>query len=247
MKRINFILFGALITALIFNSCKQGEDDIKLFPIKSGDKWGYVDKTGKYVINSQFEEAYTFSEGLALFKSIDGKWGFIGEDGKYAINPIYKEAASFSEGLACVVMQDGKPQFINKENKVMFTVDKAESCSSFSGGMSRVKIKGKWGYIDKSGKVVINPIYEDARGFEEGLALVSKIDDSKKEKLWGFIDETGAVKINFQFLENKEAWRDPESFQEGLAFVSSDGKLWGCIDKDGKYQINPQFEFKFLD
>ena len=243
--KFNFLCF-AVITALVLSSCNKSEDDVKLFPIKSGDKWGYVDKTGKYIINSQFDDAFNFSEGLALFKSNDGKYGFIGEDGNYVINPIYKDATSFSEGLACVVMENGKPQFINKENKILFTVDKAEICFGFSEGMARVKIKGKWGYIDKTGKVIINPIYDDAKEFKDGLAAVAKIDEKKKEKQWGFIDKSGAVKINFQFVEDKEKfWCEPDNFKEGLAFVSSDGKQWGCIDKEGKYQINPQFEGYF--
>lgn len=237
------ILILATTVALAFCSCTSDTDSVKLFPIKSGDKWGYVDKTGKYIINSQFDDAFNFSEGLALFKSNDGKYGFSGEDGKYVINPIYKDATSFSEGLACVVMENGKPQFINKENKILFTVDKAEICFGFSEGMARVKIKGKWGYIDKTGKLIINPIYDDANEFKDGLAAVAKIDEKKNEKQWGFIDKSGAVKINFQFIEDKEKyWCEPDYFSEGLAFVSNDGKQWGCIDKEGKYQINPQFE-----
>ena len=106
MKKQLIILISAAF--LILGSCKTDKDSIKLFPIKSGDKWGYVDKNGQYIINSQFEEAYNFSEGLALFRSTDGKYGFIDEEGKYVINPIYKDANSFSEGMSCVVMENGK-------------------------------------------------------------------------------------------------------------------------------------------
>ena len=69
------ILFG-------FNSCQNNpEDVIKLIPIKSGDKWGYIDRKGNYVINSQFEDAFNFSDGLALFKNGEGKFGFVGACG----------------------------------------------------------------------------------------------------------------------------------------------------------------------
>ncbi len=37
-------------------SCGKNQMDIKLIPIKSGEKWGYIDKDGKYIINAQFEE-----------------------------------------------------------------------------------------------------------------------------------------------------------------------------------------------
>lgn len=242
----NSLLFLAAATVISFSSCTTETDNVKLFPIKAGDKWGYVDNKGQYVINSQFDDAFNFSEGLALFKSTDGKFGFIGEDGKYVVNPIYKDASSFSEGLACVVMENGKPQFIDKNNKILFTVDKAEYCFGFKEGLARIKVKGKWGFIDKTGKVVVNPIYEDALDFRDGLAAVSKKDEKKDEVLWGYIDKNGAVKINFQFVKDKEKmFCEPGSFYEGLAFTSSDGKQWGCIDKEGKYQINPQFEGDF--
>lgn len=241
MKNILSILVVLVITT--FTSCTSDSDNIKLFPIKAGDKWGYVDNKGQYVINSQFEDAFNFSEGLALFKTNDGKYGFIGEDGKYVVNPIYKDASSFSEGLACVVMENGKPQYIDKSNKILFTVDKADYCFGFKEGLARIKVKGKWGFIDKNGKVVVNPIYEEALDFKDGLAAVSKKDEKKDEVLWGYIDKKGAVKINFQFVKDKEKlFCEPGSFSDGLAFTSSDGKQWGCIDKEGKYQINPQFE-----
>ncbi|MCS6955111.1 MAG: WG repeat-containing protein, partial [Candidatus Calescibacterium sp.] len=244
--KIKKLLFGLTsFVVLTFNSCTTDTDKIKLFPIKAGEKWGYVDSKGQYVINSQFEDAYNFSEGLALVKSADGKYGFIDEDGKYVINPIYKDANSFSEGLACVVMENGKPQFIDKNNKILFTVDKAEYCFGFKEGLARVIIKGKYGFIDKTGKIIISPIYEEAQDFKEGLAAVAKKDEKTDEVLWGYIDKTGAVKINFQFVG--KLFCTPGSFSDGLAFTSSDGMQWGCIDKDGKYQINPQFEGDFVN
>jgi hypothetical protein len=228
---------------MVLFACTKKEE-IKLIPIKSGDKWGYIDKTGKLIINPQFEEAHLFREGLALVKSNEEKYGFIGEDGKYLINPIYKGANSFSEGLACVVLENSKPQFIDKEGKIVLTID-ADKCGGFSDGMAPIKVKGKWGYIDKTGIVKINPDFDDANKFSEGLAAVSKIDKKTKIKKWGFIDKEGGIKIDFQFLDDTAHLCSPSYFSEGLAFVSNDGKKWGCINKEGKYEINPQFDGAF--
>jgi hypothetical protein len=237
-----FSLLLIVLFSLSFNSCGNDENKVKLFPVKSGDKWGYVNRQGNIVINPQFDGAFNYSEGLALVKT-EGKYGYIGEDGKYVVNPIYKDANKFSEGLACVVMENGKPQIINKAGKILFTVDKADMCFGFSEGMALVKIKGKWGYIDKTGKIVINAIYEDGNTFSEGLACVAKLDDKTKKKKWGYIDKKGSVKIEFQFESGVDKlFCDPGSFGDGLAFVSTDGKKWGCINNDGKYQINPQFD-----
>ena len=240
MKTIKQLLL--ILIVVFFNSCSKNENDLKLIPVKAGDKWGYIDKEGKYIINAQFDLAYIFSEGLALVQAGDGKWGYIGEDGKYIINPMYKYANKFSEGLACAVMDNGKPQFINKEGKIMFTVEDAQTCGGFSEGLAPVKIKGKWGFIDNTGKVIINAEYEEVNKFSEGLASVAKLDIKTKEKKWGFIDNKGGIKIDFQFKSDTTFWASPEYFSEGLTFVSSDGKKWGCINKDGKYEVNPQYD-----
>jgi hypothetical protein len=42
--------------------------------------WGYIDKTGKTVVNPQFISASSFSEGLAAVRIDTGKtskWGYI--------------------------------------------------------------------------------------------------------------------------------------------------------------------------
>jgi hypothetical protein len=51
-----------------------------------GGKWGYIDKTGKYIINPQFDEAMGFNEGLASVR-IGDKWGYIDKNGKFVWNP----------------------------------------------------------------------------------------------------------------------------------------------------------------
>jgi hypothetical protein len=45
-----------------------------------GGKWGYIDRTGKYVVNPQFDSADPFSEGLATVK-LGSKWGYVDESG----------------------------------------------------------------------------------------------------------------------------------------------------------------------
>lgn len=66
MKKLyTFLLFYLLL--LLYGSCSDTPYhlEIKLIPVKSGEKWGYVDREGHYVINPQFEEADFFREGLA--------------------------------------------------------------------------------------------------------------------------------------------------------------------------------------
>jgi len=87
---------------------------------------------------------------------------------------------------------------------------------------------GKFGYMDRDGRVVIQPLFDSARRFLDGLAVV------QVGKKWGCIDKAGKIVIKPQFDR-------PYSFSEGLAAVSVGGK-WGYIDNTGKTVINMQFD-----
>ena len=80
-------------------------------------KWGYIDKTGKIVIQPQFSYVEAFSDGLAAVKihdNDDEKWGYIDKTGKIVIQPQFSQAGTFSEGLATVLIENG-----TKKNYVM--------------------------------------------------------------------------------------------------------------------------------
>src|SRR6516164_8860197 len=193
-----------------------------LATIKQGGQWGYMNKTGKMVIQPQFKQALRFSEGLAAVKSGD-KWGYIDKSGKLAIAPQYEMAYQHVEGLAAV-KDGGKWGFIDNTGK-MIIAPQFEEAFGFSEGLVDVKQGGRWGYIDKSGKMMIPAKYDAVHAHFEGLAGV------KEGKKWGFIDKTGVMVISPQF---DEAGR----FTNGLAEVKV-GKKFGYIDHTGKFVWGP--------
>jgi serine/threonine protein kinase len=118
----------------------------------------------------------------------------------------------------------------------------------------------KWGYVDRDLKIKITCIYEAAKPFSEGLAIIKKngksgfIDKNEREVevawnfseglpssckngKWGLIDKKGMEVIPFQF-------EDAFDFSEGLARVIKNGK-YGFIDKIGREVISFQFENAF--
>ncbi|HEX3145337.1 MAG TPA: WG repeat-containing protein, partial [Pyrinomonadaceae bacterium] len=94
--------------------------------VRVGDKWGGIDKSGKIVINPQFDAGLglmgggdfvsdllsrdftrvTFSDGLACVR-MGGKLGYIDATGQYVINPQFNEALPFVDGMALVVQGSG--------------------------------------------------------------------------------------------------------------------------------------------
>ncbi len=53
------------------------------------------------VIQPQFDEVRSFSEGLAKIK-IDGKFGYINTNGQIVIQPRFEESSDFQDGLAAI-------------------------------------------------------------------------------------------------------------------------------------------------
>ena len=77
--------------------------------------WGYIDRTGNYAINLQFDNATSFSGGLACVKKMRD-WGYIDTKGTYVINPQFERAENFSEGLARVVKFKNGDTLRNQEH-----------------------------------------------------------------------------------------------------------------------------------
>jgi hypothetical protein len=265
MKKITLKTFVICCVYFISLSCSNNQNkiDFELIPVKSGEKWGYVNKKGEYVINPQFKDARFFRNGLARVLSVDDKVGYISENGKYQIAAKYKDGTPFVDGLAFVVSDGGYPTCIDKDGETKFQLKQAKYAFFFSEDLAMFQTSdNKFGFVDKSGKVVVNPQFEYARPFNEGYAAVCQ--NSK----WGFIDKTGKIIINPQFegvmdfhsgkaafhngkqcgfVDNKGSYViNPQfdyvmSISEGMAAVYS-GKQFGFISDDGKMMINPQFE-----
>lgn len=90
---------------------------------------------------------------------------------------------------------------------------------------------GAYGYINKAGKVVVEPKFEYAQLFSEGLAFV------RVGGRYGCIDESGNIVIA-PFLSERTPW----PFSNGLAWVYIDGK-YGLMNKEGKIVIQPQYSY----
>ena len=149
---------------------------------KDGAKWGYIDKTGKYVITPQFDEAGAFADGLAKVR-IGQQSGYIDAAGHFAIKPQYDNAGEFCEGLAGVVVK-GKCGYVDMTGTFVIP-PQLDIAGGFQNGLALVKVDTKWGFIDKNGKYVITPQFDEAGAFADGLAKV-RIG----EKI-GYIDESG--------------------------------------------------------
>ncbi|MBK7129467.1 MAG: WG repeat-containing protein [Crocinitomicaceae bacterium] len=85
-----------------------------------------------------------------------------------------------------------------------------------------------WGYVSEDGQHFIDPKFEDADEFSEGLAVV-KINGQ-----YGYINKTGQIFI-------QPIFDDALPFHEGHAIVEFNGKL-GMINRNGEFIIAAQYD-----
>lgn len=97
--------------------------NMSLSPAKSGDKWGYIGKDGKFIISPQFDCAYPFDEnvnGNAAVSNENG-YGFINDKGEFTIEPQFKLASYYSDnGLSVVTAGDGYMLYVDAKGRTAY-------------------------------------------------------------------------------------------------------------------------------
>jgi serine/threonine-protein kinase len=146
---------------------------------------------------------------------------------------IWRDRVQVSDWLAEIlnkmVRYDFRQRYTDATEALQaLTLTRATSPPPFASPLLPVKVDHKWGYIDKTGQVVIQPQFDEANLFSEGLAAV------RIGSKWGYINQTGQVIIQPQF-------NSAGKFYEGLLAVEI-GDNWGYIDKTGQVVIRPQFD-----
>ena len=217
--------------------------DGPLFPAPTRGKSGYIDRSGRMVVEPQWDDAEPFAGGLA------------------AVGTRHVEADG---GVSRTVSRQG---WIDRTGRVVIPLT-WDDAGDFVEGRARVKQGERWGYVDRTGAVIVKPEYDDAAPFSEGLAAVKRddrtgfIDPSGAvvvpfkftRAAWiasfkdgracafegahadddraGYIDRTGRMVIPAQF-----EWAQP--FSEGLAIVRTTlSSPVTVIDRDGRTVID---------
>ena len=190
---------------------KTGPSDESTIPVFSEDGWKFIDYDGKKVLGS-YEDASGFYDGIAAVKS-SGEWSLIAKDGKAILENKFEDIKMYGNGdytfeNVMIAKQEGSYSIYNRKGKKQseFTADDMDI---YLGSMIAYKAPdGKWGFIDKEGTQVIEPSYDEAKSFSNGLAAVKKGDK------WGFINTSGTLVIDYQF--------DLADYftEDGICFVS---------------------------
>ena len=207
------------VLLMVLCSLAVGQDDLRI-AYRDGF-YGYIDRSGSWVIEPRFTEASGWEDGAASVRLPNGDLAFIDSNGKYLMHPRpFHRLGDLSEGLAVFEAEGGKYDtdgfvknvgFIDVTGQVVIAPHFVAAYNSEGVAAASVEFF-KCGYIDKQGHFVIEPVFESGYQlcglFSEGLAHV------EKGGKFGYIDHTGSFVI-------QPAYDYAYDFSEGYAMVGS--------------------------
>ena len=186
------------------------------------NKYGFIDKSGKYVIPPVYDSVGNFMEGYAPV-TIDNKSYLIDKNGTIFVEGK-KFHLGFQRGFLSAEILPKIYGIINREQKVaeIFTEYLWIGTYSDSEGLFHAMNKnGRGGFINEKNEILIPFKYSEVWAFSEGVACV------QFDSLYGFIDKYGQQKI--PFIYNKAM-----PFKNGIAYVEYKSKC-GIINKNGEW------------
>lgn len=187
-------------------------DEPALFPIRDGNQWGFINRDGEVVIEPQWDRAWEFSDGFArVLNTNDGTaltFGIVDPNGS---NAMYEEFTYLDD------LSDGLIAFATGGERLAF---------------GYLPFGASWGYMDVKGNIVIEPQFEDAGAFVDGMAAV-QIDSAP-----GYINNSGEFLIEPGVIQDSQY---AEQFSDGRALVWSHDFVAGYIDEHGELIIEHQF------
>lgn len=203
----------------------------------SAKNCGFISKDGRWVIDPAYDEVWDFSDGFATVgigerrselntttgkvSEAPQKTAYVNTRGEIIGNKFFDQAYGFSEGLGSFARGSDRENrlwgFIDRSgNEVIppkFGPGITSAVGEFRDGLASALVghwrDGKYGYIDRSGKIVIPPIYQQAKPFHEGKAMVCR--DAKQTN-----NGEAEKKSRFNFLSNDKT---------ECSFINRDGKV----------------------
>lgn len=227
-----------------------------LCAIQRDQLWGFMDTTGKVVIDFRFRnngyEIPAFHEGKCCVciqtEQEELRRLYIDKAGiAFFPNQGFSGITAFSDGLAIVEKSEPSKQpflaLIDSLGKPIvgailpgYASGMKLEFRGFQDGLAAIcdSRSKAWGFINKRGKWGIQPEtnYKAVGDFHDGLAFVQEPTENK----WGAINTKGALVIPFMY-ENR-----PADFSEGLSAVRNQEDKVGYIDRIGNLVIPFRYE-----
>lgn len=205
---------------------------------------GYVNLSGKLVIEPGFDEANPFVDGRALVKK-DGKWGFIDRTGRVVVPFEFDSALLRFSRDRSVAVRDKHAWLIDTTGRQVADLgawpwpemgkdDEFETLlyhigfsDFFADGLIPWQQGGRWGYVGIDGHWIIEPRYESAQPFQGGTASVQR--DGR-----GLLIDTSGHEL----AQAVGGWIGP---RDGVLTRAGTASRWGFAGEDGRFPVQLPF------
>lgn len=141
-----------------------GDFNDNLVRFRVGDRWGYLDRRFRVVVEPTYEAARDFTNGVAAVKR-DGKWGYIDRRYLVVVPFEYDEADDFDETLAMVRLGE-RWGFIDRTGRVAIE-PQFEWAEPFRNGLARVARGDSFAYIRVTGYIFFDPVDAAENGIKD--------------------------------------------------------------------------------
>lgn len=193
-----------------------------IFIVSNGEYYGLIHLKGDTILPLIYDEIGMLSEGRAIV-ALDDKFGFIDAKGKLVVDlkfetyPNFIKAAQFTNGVAKIKLKD-KFGAIDLTGKLWLPNQYSQLGAVHSKLIAFTKGK-QWGFITPKNVVQIQPAFDYAESFKDGLAVAELLVQQ------GVINE-------------KLAWVIPNKYSEVRRFendfwIAADGARLYLYDLKG--------------
>lgn len=208
-------------------------------------KYGYMNSSGKLVVEPKFDHCEDFYEDLAVVGISSGngysdmKYGYIKTDGSYLFKPQFNYAENIKNGIAVVGIKESDSMRYGLIDSKGRTIVEPKYDYIDTGvylqakGWATIKQNSQYGLVYLSTGKIIEPCYHYILDLSNYISISQMIDGKEK---YGILLYNGD--IIEPVYDNISSFRGADNI---LCEVELDGKF-GLLGADGKYVITPEYD-----
>ena len=209
-------------TAFTFSS------DLCPIPVFGLEGYTYLRKDGAQPFTQTFQNARTFSNGLAAVRDWDtGLWGYIDTDGSWAIQPQYETAGNF---LDCVAVVTLGSLTLDPDSYCYRIIDKTGAT---------VAEYSDYAYVEDLADAMLNNTSTDICGIDPcgnyGRELIpARVYDDSAAFRYGYVDQDWNMVL-------EPVYDTAGDFAADMSYAKvCQNQRWGMIDREGNVLIPPK-------
>jgi len=208
------------------------------------DTWGLIDMKGQVILNPDYKEVGTASEGLVAVKTRNSQgWYFVNMAGKKVIPGPFKSVTPFQSGMSFVKYKKEEILIDKSGNRIPITTGKplffSEGILGIVKNPEAKKRNRIYFYGDESGNNILGRDFAEITPFQLGISKVRRLmqvvpGTKKRKELLGAINKRGVMVVPPKF-------RNLHLQPDGNIVINPQ-RFYGLITVDGKKLLDPIYD-----